>query len=58
MAVFDHDLSDAEHMAIGLTLTSALETNNDTLTLGNEKVRISGKTEMFVAGEEGNALVG
>ncbi|KAK2166223.1 hypothetical protein NP493_1326g00004 [Ridgeia piscesae] len=52
VAVFDHDLSDAEHMAIGLTLTSALETNNDTLTLGNEKVRISGKTEMLVAGEE------
>ena len=57
MAVFDHDLSDTDRSAVGLTLTSALETNNDALTLGNEKVRISGKTEMLVAGETGTVLV-
>ena len=57
VAEFDHDLSDAERSTVGLTLTSALETNNDTLTLGNEKFHISGKTEMLIAGETGNVLV-
>ena len=57
VAVFDHDLSDADRSAVGLTLTAALEANNDTLTLGNEKFHISGKTELLIAGDTGNVLV-
>ena len=58
VAVFDHDLSDADRIATGLALTSALEADNNTLTVGSRRVAISGKTEMLVAEEKGNAMGG
>ena len=50
---FDHDLTDTERTAIALTLTSALAVNIDTLTWRGEKVEISDKAEMLVAGNKG-----
>ncbi|KAI0232231.1 hypothetical protein LSAT2_017411 [Lamellibrachia satsuma] len=49
---FDHDLTDTERTAIALTLTSALAVNSDTLTWRGEKVEISDKAEMLVAGNK------
>ena len=54
--MFDHDLSDADRIATGLALTSALAADNNTLTVGNKRVAISGKTEMLIAEEKGNAI--
>ena len=54
---FDHDLTEAERTSIALTLTSALEAGNNTLALGSNKIGISGRAEMFVAGEKGNVMV-
>ena len=55
--MFDHDLSDADRIATGLALTSALEADNNTLTVGSQRVAISGKAEMVIAEEKGNAVV-
>ena len=53
LVVFDHDLTDAERTTLALTLTSALEANSNKLQLGADDVDVSGKPEMFVAGEKG-----
>jgi len=53
LVIFDHDLTDAERTTLALTLTSALAANNNKLQLGDDVVNVSGKPEMFVAGEKG-----
>ena len=55
LVTFDHDLTDAERTTLALTLTSALAANNNKLQLGADVVNVSGKPDMFVAGEKGNA---
>ncbi|KAK2186597.1 hypothetical protein NP493_195g07031 [Ridgeia piscesae] len=52
LVIFDHDLTDAERTTLALTLTSALAASNNKLQLGDDVVNVSGKPEMFVAGEK------